>query len=185
MKYIRYAILPALFIGATLSSTAQTDGTGESSRTHAVSVTLSTIPLIEPVVQVTAEWNVHEDIGFAAYLGAGGDGGPAVGAGVQVAWYLLGDFDHGLQIGGDLLYAFVDRNSITDTYEGEKSIGVGPFVGYKLILPFGFTLNLQGGARFTISKDHIEEIIGRTLYSYYHYGEEILPIVNVNVGWSF
>ena len=181
--YVSIFLLLLPLIAASSATAQPGDDSADAGRT--VSITLSTLPLIEPVVQIAAEWHAQKDVGFAGFIAAGGNEGPIFATGIQLIWYALGDFEHGVQLGGDLMFSIVDRASNVDLYEDGTGIALAAFAGYKLVMPFGFTANLQGGIRMTQSKRLIEYTVGGSLVSYYDYKLEPLPLVNINVGWSF
>ena len=76
------------------------------------SLTISPIHLFLPVVELTGEARVHDKVGVALIAGAGKYSDPNVTgisatvyeAGGQVRVYVIGDFRHGMQLGGELLY---------------------------------------------------------------------------------
>ena len=145
--------------------------------------------LPSPIVEVTGEWRLSDRIGLAAIAGAGrveletspsgGDDSVAVYEfGGQFIGYALGDFDHGLQVGGEAVFLHVTTDGETETLTGSaQGLAVGPFVGYKLATDVGFSFNVQVGAQYVAARGEDES--GES------YGSSVIPLVNANLGWSF
>ena len=82
-------------------------------------------------MELTGEARVHDKVGVALIGGAGKYSDPNVSgisatvyeAGGQVRVYVIGDFRHGMQLGGELLYLHLSDASISATGEG---LAVGP-----------------------------------------------------------
>src|SRR5690554_2048825 len=195
-------MLKALVVSAVLfAANSAFAGTGSVATmddpTHIMSLTFSPIHLANPVVEITAEFKAHEQWGLALVGGAGqvtakddilGDVDFSVWeVGGQLRYYVLGDFDHGMQIGGEILYVNVSNDEI-DTSEGRFSgtgegLGVGPFLGYKLATGVGFTFDAQLGIQRTFLQAEAEHTASGT--SAEEEDRDWGPIVNLNVGWSF
>src|SRR5690554_1840919 len=90
--------------------------------THIMSLTFSPSHLFTPVFEFTAEFKAHENWSFAL-IGGGGTttveseimGDPTVSvweAGGQLRYYVFGDFDHGMQIGAEILYINLSNDKI-------------------------------------------------------------------------
>jgi len=146
------------------------------------SLTVSPIHLTLPVVELTAEARVHDKIGIAVIGGAGKYSDPNVSgisatvfeAGAQIRYYVIGDFRHGMQLGGELLYLHLYDDRVAISGEG---LAVGPFIGYKIMIDAGFTFDAQVGfERITARADGN----GSTAND-----KTIIPLLNLNVGWSF
>lgn len=198
------SILPPLFAAlmvALVSSPALADGEGSVAhapeQTRMMSVTISPLHLIMPIVEVTAEFKAHETVGLAALGGWGkmtqhdevlGDINYDVWeVGGQLRYYALGDFDHGLQVGAEVLYVNVTSEDIetsTGTVSGVgDGVAVGPFLGYKIATELGFTFDGQlGVARMGIGAEAKNEGTGQTESEE---SSEWGPLLNLNVGWSF
>jgi len=116
--------------------------------------------------------------------------------GLQARFYPVGTFDHGLQVGGEIVY-LTGSASITGTitspddpsesYTGPitaKGSGfkVGPFVGYKLALPVGLTLGAQVGVDYLALKGIAKAETGNTRTGD---TKTALLLVDAGVGWSF
>ncbi len=181
-----FILLPVLLLLATFSSFAQIGDAplprGPEPRN--LSMMIDPFYLIEPVLKVTGEYRADDDMGFAGMVAIGDiEGSSAYMAGVQLSYYLLGDFRHGMQLGGELLYAHVGDESVTSDISGwGNGVAIGPYIGYKYIFDFGFTLNLQGGLNYNFIKVKVEDNSGQSASGS---GSGLGAIANVNVGWSF
>lgn len=144
-----------------------------------------------------AEFKAHEKWGLALIGGAGMTSTKSAIVGEQhfMAWevggqfryYLLGDFDHGLQVGGEVLYVDV-YDEAADSYTGNasrvrKAMGVAPFAGYKVATKLGFTFDAQLGIqrRFILAEAH-QTASGSSVSDD---DNAWRPILNLRVGWSF
>jgi hypothetical protein len=145
------------------------------------SLTISPIRLVFPVVELTGEARAHDKVGVAL-IGGGGGSDPNISetsatayeAGAQVRVYVLGDFRHGMQVGGELLYLHLSGNRLSRNGEG---LAVGPFLGYKIMIDAGFTFDAQLG---------IEHISARAASGNNTANDKaFIPLLNLNVGWSF
>jgi hypothetical protein len=157
-----------------------------------VSVTISPLHLTQPILELTGEYRVLDRLGLALVLGAGkitpdqeqgAPKPPAIPiweAGVQARYYVLGDFRHGMQVGGELIYmhASLDQGNVSVAASG---LSVGPFLGYKVMADIGFTFDCQLGYQFmgvgATGSD------GQTTASQESSASGVL--LNLNVGWSF
>jgi hypothetical protein len=151
---------------------------------HVFSLTISPIHLFLPVVELTGEARVHDKVGVALIGGVGKYTDPDDSslsasvweAGGQVRAYVIGDFRHGMQIGGELLYLHLDSTTLAATGEG---LAVGPFLGYKIATDVGFTFDAQVGF------EHISARAKSTTGPEMANGKSFIPLLNLNVGWSF
>ncbi|MBM4318862.1 MAG: hypothetical protein FJ125_02635 [Deltaproteobacteria bacterium] len=101
--------------------------------------------------------------------------------GGQLRWYALGRFDHGVQLGVELLYVHTGGEVGPSLTASGTGLAVGPFLGYKLITGFGLTfegqLGFQSGflsAEASSAHSTVDEE-----------KSEIGALVNLSVGWSF
>lgn len=154
----------------------------------AASLTISPIHLLMPVFELTAEFRGSEHLGLAVVGGAGSikaaDLDTRFGVyevGGQVRYYLTGDFRRGLELGAELIYLHVS-GSLGDVSGVGEGIGVGPFLGYKLGTMAGFVFDAQLGA----------ERVGIAASSHDSSGsagsaseQRWIPLLNLNIGWSF
>jgi hypothetical protein len=146
------------------------------------SLTISPIHLFLPVVELTGEARVHDKVGVAFIAGAGKYTDPNVTdisatvyeAGGQVRIYVIGDFRHGMQLGGELLYVHLNDDRIAISGQG---LAVGPFLGYKIMIDAGFTFDCQLGFEHISARAQGN---GATAND-----KSIIPLLNLNVGWSF
>jgi hypothetical protein len=145
-------------------------------------------------VEVTGEGRLASKFGLAGVVGVGsieGDLPDPSGnvrteifsvweIGASARYYLLGDFDHGMQLGAEVLYVNVD-------VEGENVSGtgagtaLGPFIGYKVSADFGLTFDSQLGFQFVVGR--VEAESGGAMAE----GEAnaVVPLLNLNLGWAF
>jgi len=144
------------------------------------SLTFSPIHLLFPVVELTGEARVHDKLGLALVAGAGkytdkdlGISAAVFEAGAQVRAYVVGDFRHGMQLGAEVLYLHLDAKEITTTGEG---LAVGPFIGYKVMIDAGFTFDTQLG---------FEHVSARASNGNTATDNDWIPLLNLNIGWSF
>ncbi|HET6146452.1 MAG TPA: hypothetical protein VFH68_02910 [Polyangia bacterium] len=155
-----------------------------------VSITLSPIHLVLPVVELTGEWRAMDKLGVAVVLGGGKvrpenalSGQPSIPvweAGAQVRYYLLGDFRHGMQLGAETIYMHASTES-GNVRAAANGISAGGFAGYKVMVDAGFTFDAQLGYQFIgIGADATD---GQNSASGSNSSSGVL--LNLNVGWSF
>lgn len=158
-----------------------------------VSVTLSPLHLIFPVLELTAELRVVDGFGVSVL---GGYGSISVEdslkqevrfrvfeIGGQLSWYPLKPFDS-LNVGAELVYLNVDTDELNDAKVSGVAEGVtiGPFVGYKLVTSGGFTFLAQGGFQYLAYEAEARDSSGNSAQeSDSRWG----PLLNLNIGWSF
>jgi hypothetical protein len=143
-----------------------------------VSLTISPIHLLFPMLEVTAELRVQDRLGLALIGGLGHVLGVRVQElGAQARWYVTGHFARGLHLGVEALYLRADLADLSTTVSGE-GLSVGPFVGYKLGWPSGFTLDGQAGVALVAAR-------ARSSGSTSSGGRTTLPLLNLNLGWTF
>lgn len=169
---------------------------------HRVAILISPIHLIFPVVEITAEIRLHRQIGVAV-IGAIGSIDPyqfestkpppgiktgrftVWEAGAQFVGYPVGHFDHGMQLGAELLYLGIagSAESATNSASGTaQGLSVGPFIGYKFTAKVGFSLAVQGGVGYYAVRSDVKDAQGRAASSS---DSDFTPILNINVGWAF
>lgn len=121
---------------------AQTD---KSKWAHRFSLSVSPWEMVEPIVRVQAEMRAgnKSGIGFQAAIGNERTQ-PVWCVGVQYAYYLIGNFEHGMQVGGLFQYGHSKTLARTDA-EG-KGIIFGPILGYKYVAPFDLTVGVTAGS---------------------------------------
>ena len=158
---------------------------------HDVSITFSPLHLLFPIGEITAEVRLADRIGVAAIVGAGtityqDPFGPeqtftAFELGAQFRYYLVGDFDHGMQLGAELLWVHVSgevEGGITGSGSG---LAVGPFVGYKYSASFGLTFDAQLGV--TAAGIGAQATDGTTTET--RTETHVGVLLNLNAGWAF
>jgi len=148
---------------------------------HNVSLTLSPLHLFLPVVEVTGEFRLPLDFSLAAILGFGSSEGINVWeAGAQARYYLIGSFEHGMPLGVEALYVGGSTAEAGVTANG-NGIAVGPFVGYKIATDIGFTFDAGVGFQYFTVTAHASSSEASATVS----DNRIIPLINLNVGWSF
>ena len=158
---------------------------------RSVSLTISPLHLILPLVELMGDFRVLDKLSIAAILGFGTvqlTGGfeeeraTVFEAGTQIKFYAIGDFDHAMQLGLEALYihvsATLDASGVTGTGSG---LAIGPFIGYKWIASFGLTIDVQLGAQ--LAGIFAEASDGTTTEE--ESTTEFIPLLNLNFGWSF
>jgi hypothetical protein len=151
-----------------------------------VSMTISPFHLLVHMVELTGELRANDKIGVAVIAGFGQlsdtledtDISTTVyEAGTQLRYYVVGDFRHGMQLGAELLYLKLTDHRISTEGEG---VAIGPFAGYKFTTDVGFTVDCQLGVEYIAARAQSNAgVTGRANGSTY------IPLVNVNIGWSF
>ncbi len=159
---------------------------------HRFSLTVSPLHLVLPIVELTGEYAIMNDLSAALILGGGKITSEASGlvaeetytayeVGAQGRYYLLGDFEHGMQVGAEALYLYLDRDGESSITVSGAGLALGPFIGYKIATHIGFTFDAQLGFQYMVAR--AEATDGTNTAK----GEDsdILPLLNLNVGWSF
>jgi hypothetical protein len=169
---------------------------------HSVAVLISPFHLILPVVEITAEIRLHERIGVAVIGGIGSidpyqfsqtkpPAGVKTGrftvweAGAQFVSYPVGHFDHGMQLGAELLYLGIagSAESATNSASGTgQGLSMGPFIGYKFTAKVGFSLAIQGGVAYVTARADAKDAQGNTAS---RTDSQFGPLINLNLGWAF
>jgi len=191
-------------VGVAVGSIALFPGYADAADVeHVASITFSPIHLVLPVVELTGELRLQHGLSVAAIAGVGSvtleqrtmtstgfvttdkQRFSVWELGGQFRWYPIGSFDHGMQLGVEFLYAHVSGTSVASpTTSGVGSgFAVGPFIGYKIATNIGFTFDAQLGVEWigarATAKDSATGDANSTTSSAF------IPLVNLNVGWSF
>lgn len=195
--------LVSLFIGLAVllsAGSAFADGVGTTAsakkQTRLMSVTISPLHLTMPVVELTGEFKADDNWSAAVIGGVGSytQQNSVLGeqtydvweVGAQFRFYALGDFDHGMQVGAEVLYVNVSNEIETSdgTLSGTgEGVAVGPFLGYKIATDLGFTFEGQlGYQRIGLGAEASNESSGETVTDE---DSDWGPLLNLNVGWSF
>jgi hypothetical protein len=146
------------------------------------------------LIELTGEWRFGNKVGLAAIVGGGRmlveDEGYGYELGVfdlggQAYYCLIGDFDHGLQLGVESVFVALRG---ADRYNGSVTASLGgisfaPFVGYKLALRSGFTVIVQAGGGLFVSTTHASHDESDTEVE--QQAAALVPLANLNLGWSF
>lgn len=156
--------------------------------TPTVSLTFSPIHLLAMrVVEVMGEYQVHDRVGISGILGYGTVESSGIDVtvfeiGAQGAYYVLGDFRHGLHVGAEAIYlgASADKGTTSAVAAG---LAVGPMIGYKYSASFGLTFLIQGGVEYMLVKGDAKESTTGTTASAEK--KDTIPLLNINLGWSF
>jgi hypothetical protein len=151
-----------------------------------LAITWSPIHLALPVIELTGEVRVMPKMGLALLLGAGSvtveETVPKTKVSVfeiggQFRYYVLGDFRHGMQLGAELAYLHASGSTTTQSAI-VAGTAVGPFAGYKFTAGVGFTFEAQLGVQRMFLAG--ESSNGNTASE-----SKFIPLLNLNVGWSF
>jgi hypothetical protein len=140
---------------------------------------------------VTGEFRVDDKIGVAGILGYGSVSATSgtqsyrfrtVEAGAHFNYYALGSFDHGMQLGVEALYVKVSTDNNDVKISGTANgLAIGPYVGYKIITGIGFTFEANAGAQYVAMRaDATDGTNSGTAKQ-----NRVIPLINVNLGWSF
>ncbi len=195
----RFLFASSVVVGLLLASrAARADETPQKADPPAekedrrVYLSLSPVHLLLGIGELTGEVRVHRKIGVA---GIAGFGKPKDGLtdtrytawelGGQLVTYPIGHFDHGMQLGVEALYAGVSGES---SFGGQRisasaqGFAVGPMIGYKLATDIGFSFNVQGGVAYFAAAGQAS---GGGASATSIAAPTVLPIVNLNAGWSF
>lgn len=199
-KYAAFIGVVFLVVSLSATAAAQSDG-GSDSR---VSLTISTLNLAQPAIsdeqveyspqiELMGEVNLNDQFGLAGIANFGRAkitlladplDATITKFGLQGAWYPVGHFGHGMQLGVQAMRTqWFGSDSIgnTDIEAAANATSVAAFVGYKIIADPGFTFVAQagGGPRFisaVASSDNASEETS---------GVAPKILVNLNAGWSF
>jgi len=155
-----------------------------------VYLSISPLHLLGPIVELTGEIRLHRHIGVAAIGGYGSikvDGlrpYKVWEAGGQFVGYPVGHFDHGMQVGLEVLYAGVSTDTnIKVSSATANGLATGPFIGYKLATRVGFSFNIQGGVEYVFARADAKSPSGNTTATAAQ--SSIIPLLNLQAGWSF
>jgi len=178
---------------AALSSTATPSSQAAKRPVRRVSLSLSPVHLLLPIVELEAELMAAPHFGIAAIGGIGSlkasSSTPGVGdarfsayeSGLQLTGYPLRDFSS-LQLGAEALWVKLSTESVGGRQVSASAGGlaIGPFVGYKLIADMGFTFFLQGGVQYMAVKGAASSGGASATVSQ----KSFIPLLNLNLGWS-
>ena len=181
-KYCLYLIL-FIFTNTVLFSQNEDNVTIKQPRTKTkqtlfkTTITISPIHLAMPVVELMGEFALSPKVSVAVVGGLGTYEGFSVSEfGGQLNLYATGNFDKGMQVGLEILYASVS-GSIENVSGVGNGLSIGPFIGYKGAFDFGLSIDIQLGVAFMTVQ---AEASGSTASA-----KATAPLLNLNVGWSF
>lgn len=145
-------------------------------------LTISPFHMFVPMIEVTGEFRVAPKLGVAVIAGAGAirdmDTDALIKvyeAGASVRYYVIGNFRHGMQIGGEAIYVKASTDNTGVEVRG-RGLGLSPFLGYKWTSRIGFTIDTQLGVTFiTARADSATQTKEES---------KVGPLLNLNVGWS-
>lgn len=157
-----------------------------------VSLTMSPLHLILPLLELTLELSVAEHLGVAVLGGIGRmtvevDGADerfsAYELGGQLLVYPLDAFD-GLTLGAEVLWLRLTTDEVQGRISGTGAgLAVGPLIGYKWIARGGFTLFVHGGAQYlAVRAQSTDDLTGTQRRES---ERRWIPLLNFNLGWSF
>ena len=103
--------------------------------------------------------------------------------GTQIVGYPIKDFKS-LQLGAEVMWLRVSGENLGDTGIAAiaDGVGVGPFIGYKVLTQGGFTFVIQGGFQYIAIKGEASDNAGTTETAEQ---DDIILLLNANLGWSF
>lgn len=160
-----------------------------------VSVTFSPLSLRFPVFECQAEVRIIPGLSVEAIFGKGKLTSDTTDAnhaeysfralelGGQLIAYPVREFSH-LHVGIEALWlhlsqATVDGQKLSATAAGTA---IGPFGGYKLMTREGITLVAQGGLAYVVARAAASDENGASEHAQ---KSVVVPLFNLNAGWSF
>jgi len=182
---------------------------GDAPKEHRFSLMLSVVhPLVFSMYDASGEFRLSRFAGLALVAGVGtaslkqfykslpDERSRVWAAGLQARFYPVGSFDRGLQVGAEIVYltgSASTNGTITSDddppirYTGPLTASGGgfkggPFVGYKLALPEGFTVAAQIGVDYLSLKGMAKGDNGVSRSSD---TKTALPLADATIGWSF
>ena len=160
---------------------------------HRITLMWAPLRLVVPLVELTGEYRVKDKLGVSVTVGFGNRtvesssgeeaSGTEIEGGAQVRYYAIGDFDHGMEVGVEGLYEYVKFDEPLPATILAVSAGgftVGPFLGYKIATGVGFTFEAQLGARYLAIEPTTQGMGTATITE-----SKWLPLLHLNIGWSF
>jgi hypothetical protein len=187
---------PAASSNTTPSMTTEPAAKKEEDEDRLIYASFSPLHLIFPIFEAQVEARLHRRIGAAIIGGYGVVKVDSLLAeykfkvwelGGQIVGYPVGHFDHGMQLGVEVLYAGVSAddtatNSGVTVSGSANGLSFGPIIGYKLATKIGFSFNIQLGAAYLTARAEAKATGGQAASSSQ---SNFVPILNLNLGWSF
>ncbi len=156
---------------------------------NTVAVTISPIHLTMPFYELTGEYRLASQMSAALLAGAGTiDDLSLWEIGAQFRYYVLGDFDHGMQVGAEVLHMGVSASGSEDDIDVSASgagTSFGGFIGYKFAASYGLTVDIQAGYQYMQLSAEAEASDGDISVSTEESESEGGALINLNLGWSF
>ena len=173
-----FAALAALM---TIATPAVADDDGPI---HDVSLTFSPVHLTLPIFELQGEFKITPKMSASLILGFGkvSDKDNTIDAtafevGAQYSYYLVGDFDHGMQLGAEALFVYLTDGDAAPGGVFGGGLSIGPYIGYKIAADFGLTFHAQLGAAYMAVAAQSDSSTASD--------SKIAPLLNINLGWSF
>ena len=136
-----------------------------------LSLTISPLYLFYPAALVTGEVRAGQKVGVAVLGAVGVHHQKTIWlTGGQLRFYPIGTFDHGAQLGAEVLY---------DQSWSTHGVAVGPFAGYKYTARVGLTLVAQLGVARQWRSEDPNAFLGQPE------PDQWIPLVTLDAGWSF
>lgn len=156
-----------------------------------MSMTISPLHAIVPAGEGKTEFLLTPRQSFAVVGGAGrlvtASANESVfwELGGQYNYYLMGDFQQGLQLGGELLVVQLsEARSASSRFDGKVTgYQLSPYIGYKVIMDVGFTFTAQAGYGAVLLRGDVTDSTDgeqRRGSKWEHNG-----LFNLGIGWSF
>jgi hypothetical protein len=160
----------------------QEGGEELASGKNMVTISMSPIHLIFPMLELDAEFKAHPRIGVGLILAGGRVSNEdktitATGyeVGGQVNYYILKPFA-GLHVGVEGLYLSLG-DVMQDATATGSGFSIGPYVGYKVQTDLGFAFIAQGGVSYLAVRAESSSAMASD--------SKVSPLLNLNIGWSF
>lgn len=145
-----------------------------------VSLTISPLHLVLPIVELTGEYRVNPKLGIAVIVGGGkvtpenSQSSSVFEIGGSARYYVLGSFRKGIQLGAEVDYLHVSADG---TEVKGAGIAAGPFVGAKWVSSFGLTFDGQIGGQYLKAQARSNTATANA--------SNTVVLLNLNVGYSF
>ena len=172
-----------VLLGALIPGAAPAQQAAPDPRLFTVSI--SPIHLSGPVLELTGEYRILPKasvalIGGFGSITANGDKFSVLEGGGQARFYPFKPSKHQLNFGVESLWLQIKGDDLADTDLSGTGAGlaIGPFVGYKYVSSFGLTFDGQFGFQFVAMQADASDGSSDSKST-------ALPLLNLNVGWSF
>lgn len=163
-------------------SHSDTDESMDTTDGHHYTVTFSPIHLFLPYLELMGEARILDTLGVGGTTGIGYYDDVIIGQlGVQANYYLVGDFDHGLQLGvqGVGLYG---RDTGHDSISASARLfAVGGYMGYKFADTTGATFVGQLGIQHAVMSAQASDGVASAAVS----DDDLFLLLNLHAGISF